>query len=181
MKREGGWGFLLRLLCPSRRFLQLLLTSSNSTREWNLYIQQSLIRHRDTSKTRELKKSPFTCCIAGRIAAVSRLPTPPEFWSASHKPYAAGDTHGNHSDRSRIHPPSTSHSAAIHSAYDSSLTRTPISSDSLVFVRLISLPYRKSHRASNPLKLLRLIAPTRMDPTQSLSSPSPCMYAQYLT
>lgn len=46
MKREGGWGFLLRLLCPSRRFLQLLLTSSNSTREWNLYIQQSLIRQR---------------------------------------------------------------------------------------------------------------------------------------
>ncbi|KAH1251398.1 hypothetical protein GmHk_05G014289 [Glycine max] len=35
--RDSGWGFLLRRLCPSNRFLQLLFPSSNSSSEWNLH------------------------------------------------------------------------------------------------------------------------------------------------
>jgi hypothetical protein len=38
-------GFLRRRLCPSRRFLQLRLVSSNSTSKWNLQKQKFMIRN----------------------------------------------------------------------------------------------------------------------------------------
>lgn len=43
---EFGWGFLRRLLCPSRRLRQLRFTSSNSTSKWNL--QQQFIQDKVT-------------------------------------------------------------------------------------------------------------------------------------
>ena len=60
MKREGGWGFLLRLLCPSSRFLQLLLTSSNSPSEWNLQQLTSshLTKQPQTHQKRQKSRNP---------------------------------------------------------------------------------------------------------------------------
>ena len=104
------------------KFLQLLLTSSNSPSEWNLHNNNNNW-HRPCHKTHQVSnqttewnkfqspnlqhthnQTPIpTCCIAGRTSVVSPPPSQPGFWSAFRRPYGAYDTLCNHWDQKCIH------------------------------------------------------------------------------
>jgi hypothetical protein len=66
--RGSGCGFRRRLLCPSRRFLQLLFISSNSPSRWNLQETIATISRTAQLRFRSKKKSKvFRSSVKGQV------------------------------------------------------------------------------------------------------------------